>query len=372
MGWKGLWPALAFSAAAHLAVVAFGVLPMPEILTTQPKVIKAKLLAKTKRVQFAQSAPTRGGPTASIAPMAENAPKSGKAKHAGKPKAREKAASEPVRVAEGAASAVKHPEQVASKPKERPASSASTQVAKTEKTASSPQPPVSPPAKIKAPGNVFPRSGKATYRLAGFSFDFEQRWEIRPDGYSVKMKGGALGKSFDYLSEGRIGPDGIEPVRYQDRRDGNPDPKYFAEFDRAAGVVRYGEPGNPKTEPLAGDVQDLMSLAYQMAAVLEPGKPIEARVVVADKLYRLRLEARNEETIELPAGSIRTAHVVGRDLDKGTEWDIWLDLDHQNFPVRIKGVNSKGRKGDLQLSGLEFEGKTVYQYRPYEIRSRDK
>ena len=371
MGWKGLWPALAFSAAAHLIVVAYGVLPMPELLISQPKVIKAKLLAKTKRVQFGQTAPTKGGATASIAPNADNAPKAGKAKHAGKPKAREKAASEPVRLAEKSASAVKHPEQAASVPKERPASSAPTQVAKTEKPASS-VPPVAPTAKPKTPSNVFPRSGKATYRLAGFSFDFEQRWDIRPDGYTVKMKGGVMGKSFDYISEGRIGPDGIEPLRYQDRRDGNPDPKYFAEFDRAAGVVRYGEPGNPKTEPLTGDVQDLMSLAYQMAAVLEPGKPIEARVVVADKLYRLRLEARNEETIELPAGSIRTAHVVGRDLDKGTEWDIWLDLDHQNFPVRIKGVNSKGRKGDLQLSGLEFEGKTVYQYRAYEVRSRDK
>ncbi|MCB6182542.1 DUF3108 domain-containing protein [Leeia sp. TBRC 13508] len=372
---KRLLIAATLSLLIHSCAIVSEVVILPDWATSEQKVLKTRLLKATKKLSIQQTEATHKGITAGIASSGQS--KSGSKKEGvaseekKQPSSTEKLASketpastnaQPESTASSRVASVEHP---ASKPtdtkplaKENVASVADIKTGSTKLAKSDEQ--------------RFPNEGKAVYRLKGSSIDARQTWSVTKDGYTVEMKMALFNKSAHYISKGKITDEGIAPDSFADIRDDNDTPKHIAEFDYKARELRYGEPNQLTTEPLAPNTQDILSMGYQLAVQLSPGTSIDLNLVTGKKLYKIRFSADNEEEIDTPVGVIRSAHVKGKELNGNREFDIWLDLDHQNFPVRLKGIDNNGKAVDLQLVGLTFGQKTIYRYQDYQYPSSRK
>lgn len=380
---KRWWLPLTLSVLIHVVLLAANIITLPDWSTPETKVLQTKLLTKANKAKMLQSDPVKVAAQLAIKPepaegmaasesaasdvVASGRPRTQQAGHRSRP-------NNPPRVAsQGGAQAasVGALAQAASTevPKIKPEASASQPSSKPEKPTDKPAD-KSGNGKLANYGDSFPRMGVAKYQLLKGP-EVEQRWEITGAGYSITMAGGILHKSFRWVSRGRIGKDGVQPNKYEDFRDGNSQPKLVVEFDHERKVLRYGELGGLKEAPMERETHDFLTWGYQLAAQLDPGQPVEMQIVFRNKIYLIRFVADREEIIEVPAGKIRTAHVRGQVRDSGRSFDIWLDLDHFNFPVRILATDDDGQKSDLVLLGLKFGDQVVYQYRAMQESGRD-
>ncbi len=381
---KRWWLPLTLSLLIHVVLLAANIITLPDWSTPETKVLQTKLLTKANKAKLLQSDPVKVAAQLAIKPD----PAEGMA--ASEPAASERAASDIART-QHASHRNNRPardQQAASLGNEHAASigalarGASTEVPKIKPEASASQPsskpdkPADKPAdkpsngKLANYGDSFPRAGTAKYQMLKGP-EMTQRWEITGEGYRIVMGGSLFNKSIRWESRGRIGKDGILPDKFAEYRDEKTEPKYAAAIDYAQKVIHYGSPDDPKEVALESDTQDLLTWGYQLAAQLEPGQSFDLQLVFRNKVYPVRFVADREEVIEVPAGKIRTAHVRGQVVGGSRRFDVWLDLDHFNYPVRIVGTNDEGQPVDLVLLGLKFGDQVVYQYRAMLETGRD-
>jgi hypothetical protein len=194
-----------------------------------------------------------------------------------------------------------------------------------------------------------PASGSIRYDISigeqGFVIGrAEHRWEFTEDGryrlYGMTETSGLVGlfKSvrFENESRGRLVAGGLQPDTYTTRKNGK-DANENAEFDWANGEVRLSRDG--KSQPVARGSQDILSLNYHLAYLPRPESGSRIGVVTGKKYERYALDSLGEETISLPAGTFRTLHL--RAMTRSVT-EIWLALDHQRLPVKIRFTDKKG------------------------------
>lgn len=353
---RPLWPltaALLLSLLIHALFVGSDFIPFPHF-EDATQVVNARLLKKSARVSLLQSAPAAAKPkgaTAQIGGIAADPV----------PVKTEQTSSSPVNTEKPA-------RLVTAKPPvptpETPASTpliAKTTPPPTEAPVSTPSvtpPPPKQPAHTAPATVAFPAHGSAVYQIAGTSFEARQTWKITPEGYRLTMQANIFFTAYKWESSGTITEAGISPEHYVDKRGDKI--RSEAHFDRTANTLNYGEPGQLITEPLTGDTQDFLSLSYHLATRFDGVSHFNLRIVRGKKLLDVVFEPVAEEEIKLPSGTLRTAHVRAREVISGKTVDVWLDLAHSNFPVRLKTIDNKGREIDLRISKLEFDNKVIY------------
>ena len=172
----------------------------------------------------------------------------------------------------------------------------------------------------------------------------EHHWEFAEDG-RYRLTGitetSGLAALFKPLrleveSRGRMVAGGLQPESFRSLKNGV-DSKENADFDWSTASVALTRDGSVRE--IAAGTQDILSLNYQLAYL---GKLAEGRmlgVVTGKKYERYALDSLGEEEIEVPAGSFRTLHLRAM-TDNTTE--IWIALDRQRLPVKIRFTDKKG------------------------------
>ena len=172
----------------------------------------------------------------------------------------------------------------------------------------------------------------------------EHRWEFTEDG-RYRLTGitetsglAALLKPvrLEVESRGRLVAGGLQPESFRSLKNGV-DSKENADFDWSTASVALTRDGSVRE--IAAGTQDILSLNYQLAYL---GKLAEGRtlgVVTGKKYERYALDSLGEEEIEVPAGRFRTLHLRAM-TDNTTE--IWIALDRQRLPVKIRFTDKKG------------------------------
>jgi len=205
---------------------------------------------------------------------------------------------------------------------------------------------VAPAEPVKA---VLPASGSIRYAIFRGAQGFqvgraEHRWEFTDDGHyrltGVTETSGlaALLKPvrLEVESVGQLKAGGLQPATYRTRKNGQATTEN-ADFDWAAGEVHLTRDGSVR--PIAPGSQDLLSLNYQLAYLERLADGQSIGVVTGRKYERHALDALGEEDIDTPAGRFRTLHLRAAS-DNVTE--IWIALDRQRLPVKIRFTDKKG------------------------------
>ena len=216
-------------------------------------------------------------------------------------------------------------------------------------------PPEPTPAPAREP--LLPASGYLKFVVIKESLGMqigmaEHRWKFSADGsyrLQSRIETSGLAALFkplrqEHESRGQMGPAGLQPIHFSVLRNGQPRGE-DADFDWQAGEVLLERDGS--RHPMHPGSQDVLSLNYQLAYLSRPEEGIRIGVVTGKKYEHYALDALGEEDIDTPAGRFRTLHLraAGETLT-----EIWLALDHQRLPVKIRFTDKKGDSYSQVLS----------------------
>jgi hypothetical protein len=155
---------------------------------------------------------------------------------------------------------------------------------------------------------------------------------------------------FVQTSRGRITPRGLVPEEFWDQRG---DKRSSARFDMASNTVTLSPAhGAPRHFTYQGDVQDALSLFFQLALTAPPPDAQLAYTVFnGKKLRNYRYDVRGEEMLETALGVLRALHLE-RMADGDGHFEIWLAVDRHYLPLRVRQSDGKGNAMELVVRSI--------------------
>ncbi|WP_306604292.1 DUF3108 domain-containing protein [Azonexus sp.] len=147
-------------------------------------------------------------------------------------------------------------------------------------------------------------------------------------------------------SRGRLTVGGLQPEHFAVSKNGEASTEN-ADFDWSTGEVRLARDGS--VQAIAAGTQDMLSLHYQLAYLEKPEDGSTIGVVTGKRYERYALDSLGEEYIETPVRRFRTLHLraAGETLT-----EIWIALDQQRLPVKIRFTDKKGDSYELRLTEI--------------------
>lgn len=212
------------------------------------------------------------------------------------------------------------------------------------------------------PSAQVPPSTRLAYEIRGkakglgYSADAQLQWQIEGSRYTAEMEISAflLGNRVQ-SSRGSIGPQGLMPQRFGDRRRGS---EKAAHFDHVRQLIRFSN--NAPDAALQPGAQDRLSVFLQLGSLLQArpqayleGAEIALQVAGTGDAEIWRFEVGQLQTLNLPAGPLAARRLLReprRDYDSTVE--VWLAPSLQHLPVRIRVTEHDGAFADQLLRQL--------------------
>ncbi len=201
--------------------------------------------------------------------------------------------------------------------------------------------------------NALPAELTVNYALTSAMADGHAvySWSRDGDNYSITGEAEAIG-FFTLFLEGRViqesrgivTPQGLRPRSFIERKPSSP--TEGLEFDWDMRTVTFDRHGEKKTEPLADNVVDWLSMLFQTAANPPPATSEDYPLLVLTqrKFYRFHLKVLGEERIEIPLGQVRTLHLRHVDeKDPSEVVDVWLGIEQSYLPVKLRYPVARNR-----------------------------
>lgn len=223
-----------------------------------------------------------------------------------------------------------------------------------------------PPASVDT--SSFPHDVRALYHLrVGLSIpigaDALEHWQIQGSTYHLQLDARKFGFKARILSIGGVSAQGLAPQHFELQLNGRS--HTVADFSYATHSLSQGAPLHLKTSSFPDGTQDMFSFAYHLALTFADHPDVEMTVTNGSTLYLLHFTVVDEETLTLPAGTLRTIHLRGSRQAHGSTqtqagFDAWLAPDFCNIPVRMSGPDSSGHIFVMTLKSLEFDGQPLF------------
>jgi len=155
---------------------------------------------------------------------------------------------------------------------------------------------------------------------------------------------------FVQTSRGRITPRGLVPEEFWDQRG---DKRSSARFDSANDTLTLmPAKGAPRHFAYQGEVQDALSLFFQLALTAPPPVgQLTYTVFNGKKLRNYTYEVRGEASLETALGPLRTLHLA-RQAGSDGRFEIWLAIDRHYLPVRVLRSDDTGSEMELVLLSI--------------------
>lgn len=179
-------------------------------------------------------------------------------------------------------------------------------------------------------------------------------WASDGRTYQLQLEGKAAFISmFRRTSVGRLGPNGLQPERFSDKRFNRSE--QATHFRQDKGVISFAN--NKPNAPLLAGAQDQLSMMLQLAGIVG-GNPeqvqaqgsVQLQVAGTDEADLWLFSVEGMETIMLPAGTTTALHLLRaprKEFDRRVE--LWLAPSLGYMPVRFMITEQNGDKLDLQL-----------------------
>ena len=217
------------------------------------------------------------------------------------------------------------------------------------------------PAIIK----TLPRRGRITYNLNYYLSNSPtnvgrtvQTWEAAGNSYKLDSLSETVGLArltrFGpriYHSAGVINERGLQPWSFTSKVvvSGKADDS-AAQFDWDKNTLQFGRAADQKNTPLPAGAQDLLSFMYQLSLAPPPRGRVQIPVTTGVRFENYELDVLDEETIETPLGNIRALPVKQVRRAGSETIEVWLAVEYQYLPVRIRFIGRDGMPGGEQIA----------------------
>jgi hypothetical protein len=183
-----------------------------------------------------------------------------------------------------------------------------------------------------------------------------------PNGEQYQIRSLIQAKGLAYLvipdllqtSDGYLDGIGLQPMHYLYKFGDKKDKTFSADFDWESRKLNlHSEKGNQSFD-LKDGTQDLLSFMYQFMFV-PPLQNMQLNITNGKKLGVYDYTFEGEETISTNMGDLKTFHLrrMAEEGEKKTE--LWLALDYQHVPVKIRETDKEGKIYELLVTNLKTE-----------------
>ncbi|MFN0163409.1 MAG: DUF3108 domain-containing protein [Burkholderiales bacterium] len=155
-------------------------------------------------------------------------------------------------------------------------------------------------------------------------------------------------------SQGVIAAAGLRPERYVDERNRRRTTVSIAANEKSADIEEAN--GNRKSVLLAGQAADIMSLTYDLAFNPDIGIGTPFTLINRDRVEEVRLVEARDEILVTEAGNLNTRYFEFRRPDGASGIQVWLAVDRQWLPARIRLT---GRDGGLNMVAVSYDTSPV-------------
>jgi hypothetical protein len=100
--------------------------------------------------------------------------------------------------------------------------------------------------------------------------------------------------------------------------------------------------------------QDLLSFMYQFMFVA-PLQNMQISVTNGKKLGIYDYSFEGEEMVQTRIGNLNTFHILRRSAEGDDKTELWLALDYQHVPVKIRKTEKEGKVYELLITSLKTE-----------------
>lgn len=143
-------------------------------------------------------------------------------------------------------------------------------------------------------------------------------------------------------SEGLLTKTGLQPTSYTYKFGDKEDKARKAMFDWQSKTLQLTTNKGLATVPLLDGAQDQLSFMYQFMYVA-PLQQMQLNITNGKKLSEYNYTFEGEDLVLSSLGEIKAFHIVhaGKDDDEKTE--LWLAIDYQNIPIKIRKTEKGGK-----------------------------
>lgn len=189
-----------------------------------------------------------------------------------------------------------------------------------------------------------------------------ETFEATDGGYRLVSESAAVGvlalfqrEAVRFVSAGRVTASGLQPQRFEGKRNDSDPRRVRGEFDWQAGRLHLEHHGRSETVALPRGTQDRLSVMYQFM-FLAPDRPqqIEISLTNGRKLDRYQYRVEPGVALETPLGRLETVHLVRQRQPDENATEIWLSPRHRYLPVRMLIVESNGSRYEQVATRLEI------------------
>lgn len=188
-------------------------------------------------------------------------------------------------------------------------------------------------------------SAKITYNLID-NQQYALKSMIQPRGLAALIIGDLL-----QTSDGTLTKNGLQPNVYLYQYGNKADKTYSAKFDWVSRMVSLTTAKGTKTAEIADGTQDLLSFMYQFMYVA-PLERMQISIATGKKLANYDYSFDGEESISIPMGELKTLHIVHAGDNDNEKTELWLALDYQYVPVKIRKTEKNGKIYELAATRI--------------------
>ncbi|HUP29188.1 MAG TPA: DUF3108 domain-containing protein [Usitatibacter sp.] len=154
-------------------------------------------------------------------------------------------------------------------------------------------------------------------------------------------------------STGKVGAEGLRPLKFTQRRarDSKRDIEATFDWDRGVMVSRFR--GETHEVALPAQTQDRLSFMYQFMNMEAGSSPMAVSMANGRKVEKYAYRMVDEARVATPAGDFETRHYARITSAKESNAEVWLAKERYNLPVRVVFDDPKGPRLEQTLVALQ-------------------
>lgn len=153
-------------------------------------------------------------------------------------------------------------------------------------------------------------------------------------------------------SDGYFDELGLQPAHYLYQFGNKKDKTFSADFNWKSKKLTLHSQKGDQTFDLQDGTQDLLSFMYQFMFV-PPLQNMQLNITNGKKLGVYDYTFEGEETITTKLGNIKTIHISRMAPEGEKKTELWLALDYQHVPVKIRETSGNGKMYELVITSLD-------------------
>jgi hypothetical protein len=195
---------------------------------------------------------------------------------------------------------------------------------------------------------------KITYNLLDGSH-YQLKWLTEGRGLAALLFPDLL-----QTSEGLLIKTGLQPSQYLYQFGNKADKTRTANFDWLNKIITLQTAKSTQMVNLGEGTQDMLSFMYQFMFVA-PLQAMQISITTGKKLAIYDYSFEGEVNITSALGELKTMHIVHSGAESDDKTELWLALDYQYVPVKIRKIEKNGNVVEMLATRINTNRPTINQ-----------